>query len=173
MLAVSALVEGWDRAEVAALFKVSVKAVGNWWAKWRAGGRDALLSRSRGRRVGEHQLLSEAKQAAVRQTVLDHTPSGLGLSGQLWTRGLIGELIFKLYGVRFAEPGGGKYLKRWGLTFQRPDKRAVEPDPEAVRVWREETWPATRTKAKAENGEVLFADLVGVRSDQGHRPHLG
>ncbi|WP_455431774.1 winged helix-turn-helix domain-containing protein [Streptomyces hawaiiensis] len=82
------------------------------------------------------------------------------------TRRLIGELIFKLYGVRFTEPGVGKYLKRWGLTFQRPDKRAVKQDPEAVRVWREEIWPAIRTKAKAENGEVLFADQVGVRSDQ-------
>ncbi|WP_417802681.1 helix-turn-helix domain-containing protein [Streptomyces aureoversilis] len=40
--------------------------------------------------------------------------------------GQIGELIFKLYRVRFTEPGVGKYLKRWGLTFQRPDKRAVE-----------------------------------------------
>ncbi len=60
----------------------------------------------------------------------------------------------------------GKYLKRWGLTFQRPDKRAVEQDPEAVRIWREETSPAIRTRAKAENGEVLFADQVGIRSDQ-------
>ncbi|MGW7332965.1 helix-turn-helix domain-containing protein [Streptomyces sp. NPDC054840] len=33
-----------------------------------------------------------------------------------------------MYGVRFTEPGVGKYLKRWGLTFQRPDKRAVEQD---------------------------------------------
>ncbi|WTT48133.1 helix-turn-helix domain-containing protein [Streptomyces zaomyceticus] len=112
LLAVSALVEGRDRVEVATLFKVSVKAVDNWWAKWRAGGRDALLSRPRGRRVGEHQVLSEAEQAAVRQAVLDHIPSDLGLSGQLWTRGLIGELIFKLYRVRFTEPGVGKYLKR-------------------------------------------------------------
>ncbi|MFJ1743968.1 helix-turn-helix domain-containing protein [Streptomyces microflavus] len=38
LLAVSALVEGRDRVEVAALFKVSVKAVDNWWAKWQAGG---------------------------------------------------------------------------------------------------------------------------------------
>ena len=38
--------------------------------------------------------------------------------------------------------------------------------PGGGRVWREETWPAIRTKAKAENGEVLFADQVGVRSDQ-------
>ncbi|MFF4084142.1 IS630 family transposase [Streptomyces sp. NPDC001777] len=60
----------------------------------------------------------------------------------------------------------GKYLKRWGLTFQRPDKRAVEQDPEAVRVWHGETWPAIRAKAKAENAEVLFGDQVGVRSGQ-------
>ncbi|MFD9007637.1 IS630 family transposase [Streptomyces sp. NPDC059552] len=166
LLAVSALTEGRDRVEVAVLFRMSVKAVDNWWARWRAGGRDSLLSRQRGRRVGEHQVLSEAEQAAVRQAVLDHTPSGLGLSGQLWTRGQIGRPIFKLYGVRFTEPGVGKYLKRWGLTFQRPDKGAVEQDPEAVRVWHEETWPAIRAKAKAEGGEVLFADQVGMRSDQ-------
>ncbi|MFF1502177.1 IS630 family transposase [Streptomyces sp. NPDC058316] len=166
LLAVSALVEGRDRVEVAALFKVSARAVDNWWAKWQAGGRDALLSRTRGRRVGEHQVLSEAEQAAVRQDVLDHTPCDLGLSGQLWTRGQIGELIFKLYRVRFTEPGVGKYLKRWGLTFQRPDKRALQQDPEAVRLWHEETWPAIRARAKAENGEVLFADRVGIRSDQ-------
>ncbi|MGA5515438.1 transposase [Streptomyces pseudogriseolus] len=60
----------------------------------------------------------------------------------------------------------GTYLRRWGLSFQRPDKRAVEQDPEAVRVWQEETWPAIRAKAKAEGGEVLFADQVGIRSDQ-------
>lgn len=96
----------------------------NWRARWQAGGRAALLSHPRGRRAGERQVLSQAEQAAVRQAVLDHTSSELGLSGQLWTRARIGELIFKLYRVRFAEPGVGKYLKRWGLTFQRPDKRA-------------------------------------------------
>ncbi|MEU0103573.1 winged helix-turn-helix domain-containing protein [Streptomyces sp. NPDC006267] len=71
-----------------------------------------------------------------------------------------------MYGVRFTEPGVGKYLRRWGLTFRRPDKRAVEQDPEAVRVWREETWSAIRARAKAENAEVLFGDQVGTRSDQ-------
>lgn len=102
----------------------------------------------------------------MRQAALDHIPSDLGLSGRLWTRGQIGRLIFKLHGVRFTEPGVGKYLRRWGLTFQRPDERAVEQDPEAVCVWREETWPATRARAKAENAEVLFGDQVGIRSDQ-------
>lgn len=80
LLAVSALVEGRDRGEVAALFKVSARAVDNWWAKWQGSGRDALLSRPRGRRVGEHQALSEAEQAAVRQAVLDHTRPAWGFA---------------------------------------------------------------------------------------------
>ncbi|MEV6955512.1 winged helix-turn-helix domain-containing protein [Streptomyces sp. NPDC051183] len=60
----------------------------------------------------------------------------------------------------------GKYLKRWGLTFQHPDKRAVEQDTEAVRIWHGETWPTIRARAKVENGEALFADQVGILSDQ-------
>ncbi|MFF5455023.1 helix-turn-helix domain-containing protein [Streptomyces sp. NPDC012950] len=105
LLAVSALVERWDRSEVAALSKVSVRAVDDWWARWQAGAGIALPSRPRGRRTGEHQVLSEAEQAAARQAVLDHIPCDLGLSGQLWMRGLIGELIFQLYRGRFTEPG--------------------------------------------------------------------
>ncbi|WP_425587761.1 IS630 family transposase [Streptomyces plumbiresistens] len=153
---------GRDREDVAALFKVSLKAVDNWWTKWLAGGREALVSQPRGRRIGEHQLLGEAEQQAIRQAVLDHRPCDLGLAGQFWTRAGVRDLITKLYRVRLTEQGVGKYLRRWGLSFQRPDKRAVERDAEAVRVWREEI----RATAKAQNGEVLFADQVGVRSDQ-------
>jgi transposase len=53
----------------------------------------------------------------------------VGLSGQLWKRRLLGERIAKLYRVRLTEPSVGKYLRRWGLSFQRPDKRAIEQDP--------------------------------------------
>lgn len=122
--------------------------------------------RPRGKPAGVHQVLGEAEQAAVRQAVLDHRPCDVGLSGQLWTRRLVGELIAKLYRVRLTEVGVGKYLKRRGLSFQRPDKRAVEQDPEAVRRWHEETWPKIRVKAKKDGGEILFADQVGIRSPQ-------
>ncbi|MGW3247621.1 helix-turn-helix domain-containing protein [Streptomyces sp. NPDC001070] len=76
MLPISALVEGRGRSEVAALFRVSVRAVDKWWARWQASGRDALLSRPRGRRAGDHQVLSEAEQAR------EGTPLGCD-SGQL------------------------------------------------------------------------------------------
>ncbi|WP_374104524.1 winged helix-turn-helix domain-containing protein [Streptomyces sp. HB132] len=55
----------------------------------------------------------------------------------------------------------GKNLKRWGLTFQRPEKRAGEQNPEAVRAWHEETWPAIRARAKADDGEILSLTRSG------------
>ncbi|MFZ3499214.1 transposase [Streptomyces sp. 5.8] len=42
-------------------------------------------------------MLGEAKQAAVRQAVLDYRPCEVGLVGQLWTRSLVGGLIAKLH----------------------------------------------------------------------------
>ncbi|MFJ1700639.1 winged helix-turn-helix domain-containing protein [Streptomyces sp. NPDC088252] len=50
----------------------------------------------------------------------------------------------------------GKYLKRWGLTFQRPDKRALQQDPEAVRLRHEETWPAIRPGRRQRTYPVRF-----------------
>ncbi|MFK3984821.1 winged helix-turn-helix domain-containing protein [Micromonospora sp. NPDC050397] len=69
-------------------------------------------------------------------------PAEAATTGPSWstsTRRLVGDLIAKLYRLRLTVPGVGKYLKRWGLSFQRPDKRAVEQDPEAVARWHEQT----------------------------------
>ncbi|MEV3951647.1 MULTISPECIES: hypothetical protein [Streptomyces] len=78
----------------------------------------------------------------------------------------MGELIVKLYRVRLTEPGVGTYLKLWRLHFQHLDKRAVEQGPGAVARRHQETWPTIRAKAKADGGEILFVDQVGIRSDQ-------
>ncbi|WSA82114.1 hypothetical protein OG930_03015 [Streptomyces sp. NBC_01799] len=58
------------------------------------------------------------------------------------------------------------------MTFQRPDKRAVEQAPEAVRVRHEEIRPTIRSRAKAENGEVRFCDQVGIHSALPPPPRL-
>ncbi|MFE7856062.1 winged helix-turn-helix domain-containing protein [Streptomyces sp. NPDC057403] len=132
-----------------------------------AAGRRARSTggRPHGRRVGEHKVLDAIKQRAIRQSVLGRLYD-LGLARQLWTRAEVGDLIAKSYRVRLTEQGVGRYLRRWGLSFQRPDKRTVEQDAEAVRVWRADTWAAihAKAKAKAEGGEVLFTNQVTGRT---------
>ena len=77
--------------------------------------------------------------------------------------GLTGELIFTLYRVRFTEPGVGTYLRRWGLPFQRPDKRAAEQDPEAVRTWGAEG----TTSVVRRTGNQFSVNAMSVISTKG------
>ncbi|MEU7392635.1 helix-turn-helix domain-containing protein [Streptomyces tanashiensis] len=62
MRAVAAVRAGRDRREVAELLGVTVESVTDWWAAWQAGGREASVCKTRGRRVGEHQVLDPDRQ---------------------------------------------------------------------------------------------------------------
>lgn len=65
--------------------------------------------------------------------------------------------------------GIGKLLRRLGLLPQRPLYRAAQQDPEAVRRWREEAFPAIRAQARRAGATLYFGDEAGVRT--GH--HAG
>ena len=57
------------------------------------------------------------------------------------------------------------YLRGWGFSPQRPQRRALEQNPAAVRRWLTTDYPAIRAQARREGGVVLWLDEMGVRSD--------
>ena len=59
----------------------------------------------------------------------------------------------------------GAYLRAWRFSPQKPQRRALEQNPAAVRRWLKETYPAIRARARREGGVVLWLDELGVRSD--------
>jgi hypothetical protein len=59
----------------------------------------------------------------------------------------------------------GRLLKKWGLTPQRPAKRAYEQNPEEVKQWLKEIYPLIAQKAKEEKAEIQWLDESGIRSD--------
>lgn len=59
----------------------------------------------------------------------------------------------------------GRYLAQWGFTPQKPARRAFERDPERVRQWLDEEYPAIRSRATREGAEIYWGDEMGVRSD--------
>ena len=61
--------------------------------------------------------------------------------------------------------GVGHLLRRLGLSPQRPLYRAYQQNPEAVRQWKEERYPAIREQARQEGAEIYFGDESGVRTD--------
>ena len=57
------------------------------------------------------------------------------------------------------------YLRRRGITPQKPIRRAYDQNPVAVRRWLSETYPLITDRAKQEAAEIHWGDGTGVRSD--------
>jgi transposase len=161
--AVQAVLDGMTQAEAARVFGVHHNAVNRWIKRYRAGGWAGLGERRRGRRGGEQPALSAPQQQEVVALVRETTPDQLGLTGFLWTREAVGELIAQRYGLRLARTTVGGYLRGWGFSPQRPQRRALEQNP--VARWLAETYPAIRAQARRDGGVVLWLDEMGVRSD--------
>jgi transposase len=153
------------QVEAARVFGVHPNAVNRWINRYRADGWDGLAERRRGRRAGEQAALTNTQQQEVIALVRDSTPDQLGLTGFLWTREAVAELIATRYGVRLAPTTVGAYLRSWRFSPQKPQRRALEQNPAAVRRWLAEDYPAIRAQARREGGVVLWLDELGVRSD--------
>jgi transposase len=163
--AVQAVLGGMTQVEVARVFGVHPNAVNRWIKRYRGGGWDSLWERRRGRRAGEQAALSERQQQEVTTLVRETTPDELGLPGFLWTRDAVAELVAQRSGVWLARTTVGGYLRGWGFSPQKPQRRALEQNPVAVARWLDEEYPAIRARAKREGGVVLWLDEMGVRSD--------
>src|SRR4051812_29878052 len=121
-------------------------------------GEAALAGGRRGRRPGEQKALSTAQEDRLRGLIARGCPDQYGLSFALWTRHAVRALIARASGVWLSLSVVGDYLRGWGFTAQRPMRRATERQDEAVRVWLESAYPATSPKAKAQGGEIHWAD---------------
>ena len=83
----------------------------------------------------------------------------------LWTRDLVRQVLESEFGIILSVKSVGRVLRKMGLSPQRPLWRAWQANPEAVRAWKEEVFPAIRAQAKAVGATVYFADEAGIRSD--------
>ena len=161
--AVAAVRSGMTQVEVAELFGITRQAVGRWVSTARELGTKALRARRRGR-PPEIQLAAD-EAAWVRRQIVNRTPDQLQLKFFLWTREAVAELIESEFGTSLSVWTIGRYLKGWGFTPQKPIRRAFEQNPEEVRQWLNETYPAIRAQALREKAEIYWGDETGMRSD--------
>src|SRR5262249_56407371 len=109
---------------------------------WRGGGGGA----GRGgagrppRARGPPPRLSPAQKRSIPE-FLWHGPGAYGFRGRVWTRARIAKVIEWEFGVRYHKDHVGRILKGLHWTPQQPIKRAIQRDDEAIRRWRDETWP--------------------------------
>lgn len=164
--AVKALIAGKNQNEVSEIFDVSLRSVNSWWKTYRILGMAGLRKKSRRpKSADEGGKLKGWQCASIVRTIMKKTPDQLDFGFMLWTRDAVAELIKDRFKVRLSKWTVGRLLKAWGMSPQKPVKKAYQQQPEVVRNWLDKEYPRIARKALREKAEILWGDEMGVRSD--------
>ena len=136
------LLAGKGCAEVAQVLGVARQTIYTCKRLLDEGGIDALRSvPERGRPA----QFNDAQLATVRAAILQ-SPTEHGFDTELWTLKRVGTVIKRLHGVRFGQTNVWRILGSLGFSPQKPEKRAIERNEDAVRSCKRSTWPALKKK---------------------------
>jgi transposase len=129
---------GHSQAQVARELGVARQVVSRWHARWQAGGLEALGSAGP---TGSAPRLDDQQLAAIDQA-LRQGARAAGFDTDHWTLARITSVIEQLTGVGY-HPGHVWKLLRHRLHYrlQRPARRAIERDEQAIARWVAEDWP--------------------------------
>lgn len=141
------LLAGKTPAQAAHAVGVARQTAYTWKSVLDEGGIDALRAmptRGRPARLDDGQLQGLGRALLRRPT--EH-----GFSTELWTLKRVGVLIERLYGVKFGQTQIWRILGVLGFSAQKPERRAIERDEDAVQRWQRKTWPALKKKPSAKS----------------------
>ena len=155
---------GMTRAEIGEIVGIHADTIGRWLKL----DKNQLGYDKPGRKMGTGRRLNADQEQRIKAVLIDKTPDQLKMPYALWTRESVRELIGARYGIDLPIRTVGDYLKRWGLTPQKPQKRAYEQRAPEVKAWLEEKYPVIQAQAKAENAEIYWGDETGLRNDCQH-----
>jgi transposase len=154
---------GKTQAEVAGALGVSREAASQWYRAWSTGGRQALVGAER---AGRLPRLGDDDVARVERALVAG-PRANGFATDLWTLARVAEVIEALTGVRYSQTQTWEVLtKRLGWTRQRPARRALERDDEAIATWVKQEWPRIKRVPAAEGLGSSSRTRAGSRSSR-------
>jgi len=160
--------QGNNNSKVERLTGIDRNSVGKIWDEYQSNG-SVIKPKTRGRKVGEQKQLSPEQEKEIKKLIIDNTPDQLRFDCFLWDLRSVQGLIKEKYGKELGKETVREYLMGWGMSSQRPSKRAYKQSAEAVDAFKNETFPEIQKRANAENAEIFFADESGI-NNQAYNP---
>ncbi|MBM3295547.1 MAG: IS630 family transposase [Candidatus Aminicenantes bacterium] len=145
MQAISLFQEGFQPVEIARQLGINRRSVRLWKAQFLAGGPEALRARPT---PGRPWKLDRAARAAL-ETLLLRGARTAGYATDLWTCPRVAQVISRNFGVQYHVDHIGRLLRSLGWSPQKPERRAIERDEEAIRRWVKMTWPKVKKTPRA------------------------
>lgn len=141
-------------AAIAESFGVTTEAVYIWLKKARMEGvRSLKASKAPGREPSLDEKQFSKLLRAIRQPA-----SKLGYATDLWSGPRLKHFIKHKFKIDYHRKHMPRLLRRLGLNFKFPERRALEQDPIAVRKWKKKRLPEILEFAKRRKALVFYGD---------------
>lgn len=137
------------QAEVARRLGVSRQAVSVWARQ--LSEVNGAVGKLKARTLGRPRWL-DAAQCAALSTALLKGALQAGFPTELWTVKRVRVLVKREFGVVYSNTGCWELLRGLGFSPQKPEKRALQRDEEAIVTWKRKTWPALKKSPDARDG---------------------
>jgi transposase len=129
------------QAEVARELGVSRETASQWFKAWSEGGQKALVG---AQRAGRLPRLSDQQLTKV-EKALARGPQANGFATELWTLARVATVIESVTGVEYSTTQTWWILReRLGWSRQRPARKALEGNDEAIAAWARDRWPVVK-----------------------------
>jgi transposase len=163
MAAADMFARGKRQVDVVSELGVSAQTASRWNRAFIAAGRQGLAGAAR---AGRLRKLSDEQLAQV-QAALVKGPRANGFATEMWTLARVAEVIETVTGVRYSQTQTWTILRqRLGWSRQRPARRAVERDDEAIATWVKEDWPRIKKARGAAAPGSSSRTRAGSRSSR-------
>jgi transposase len=138
--ALALLGEGRSLHEVARLVACAASSVMRWRDARARGGPQALKVRTS---PGRPPKLGKRDHPRLVRLLLKGAIAH-GHPTDLWTTTRIARLIRRKFGVRYHGDHVGRLMHHIGWSHQKPERRALERDEEAIAHWKRREWPRVK-----------------------------
>ena len=102
------------------------------WTAYQREGEASVKPKKYGRKPGSCMVLDPEEQTDIRKAIEEKKPEDFGITGVLWTQGRTREYIEKRFHKSIHGRTLSDYMERWGMSSQRPVKRARKQNPSGI-----------------------------------------
>ena len=134
--------KGWKQKDIAVALGVTKGSISQWVKRAKAGGVASLRHR---KPPGARPRLTPEQRAQL-PGLLAQGAEAFGFRGDIWTQPRVTEVIRRQFQVSYHSSQVGRILKGCGWSRQKPVRRAVQRDEEAIQRWPRERWLQVKKK---------------------------
>lgn len=143
--AIELLNVGLQPVEVARQLGVDRRSVRHWKAAFRRRGRQGIEAKP----TPGRPCALNAKVWSRLEKLLLKGAKAAGFPTDLWTCPRVAQLITERFGVDYHVDHIGRLLHSLGWNPQKPARRAIERDEQAIQRWAKEAWPRVKKTLRA------------------------